>query len=177
MRKLSGGGDIYYKYIHIATADCPSETGGRGAKRRRGWIRKLAAHYYLDYLSTPSPLRGTHPCLRGRKWMLGHCKNNVITFSPRQQTVPLRQGANEVFREMTKCHFVPHEGSTTQCDAGPARERSDGGGGQNHSLLPITFPPPPHCVVLAPVPGGESGCSDIAGTLWLQFHRDSRLSP
>ena len=31
-------------------------------------------------------------------------------FTPRQQTVHLRQGANEVFREMTKCHFVPHEG-------------------------------------------------------------------
>ena len=50
----------------------PLRQGGRGAKRRRGWIRKLAAHYYLDYLSTPSPLRGTHPCLRGRKWMLGY---------------------------------------------------------------------------------------------------------
>ena len=35
--------------------------------------------------------------------------------------LPLRQGANEVFREMTKCHFVPHEGSTSQCDAGPTR--------------------------------------------------------
>ena len=44
------------------------------------------------------------------------------------QTVPLRQGANEVFREMTECHFVPHEGSTIQCDAGPVRERSGGGG-------------------------------------------------
>ena len=63
----------------------------------------------------------------------------MITFSPRQQIVPLRQGANEVFREMTKCHFVPHEGSTTQCDAGPARERSDGGGGENHSQLTTTY--------------------------------------
>ena len=44
------------------------------------------------------------------------------------QTVPLRQGANEVFREMTECQFVPHEGSTIQCDAGPVRERSGGGG-------------------------------------------------
>ena len=43
-------------------------------------------------------------------------------FTPRQQTVHLRQGANEVFREMAECHFVPHEGSTTQCDAGPARD-------------------------------------------------------
>ena len=38
-------------------------------------------------------------------------------------------------------------------------------------------PPPPHCVVLTPVSGGESGCSVIAGTLWLQFHRASKLSP
>ena len=29
----------YYGYNFIAPADCPSETGGRGAKRRRGWIR------------------------------------------------------------------------------------------------------------------------------------------
>ena len=35
--------------------------------------------------------------------------------------IPLRQGANEVFREMTKCHFVPHEGSTTLCDAEPTQ--------------------------------------------------------
>ena len=34
-----------------------------------------------------------------------------------------------------------------------------------HYLLLITYPPPPHCVVLTPVPGGESGCSVIAGTL------------
>ena len=33
-------------------------------------------------------------------------KTNSLTA----QTVPLRQGANEVFRKMTKCHFVPHEG-------------------------------------------------------------------
>ena len=151
---------IYYKYIRIALADCPPETGGRGAKRRRGWIKPITTHYYLitfpppphcvvltpvpggesgcsviagtlwlqfhtaladcppetggtrsevtegvdktnhhsllsNYLSTPSPLRGTHPCLRGRKWMLGHCRNTVVTISPRQQTVPLRQGDEE----------------------------------------------------------------------------------
>ena len=68
-------------------------------------------------LSTPSALRARRPCLRGTK----QTKNAITNF------VPLRQGANEVFREMTKCHFVPHEGSTTQCDAGPARERSGGG--------------------------------------------------
>ena len=117
----------------------PLRQVGRGAKRRRGWIRKIAAHYYLDYLSTPSPLRGTHPCPRGRKWMLGYCRNTVVTISPRQQTVPLRQGANEVLREMAKCHLNPY------------------------SL--ITYPPPPHYVVLTPVSGGESGCSVIAGIL------------
>ena len=34
-----------------------------------------------------------------------------------------------------------------------------------HPYYLITYPPPPHCVVLTPVPGGESGCSVIAGTL------------
>ena len=82
-------------YIFTATADCPSETGGRGAKRRRGWIKPISTHYYLDYFSTPSPLRGTRPCPRGRKWMLCHCRNTVITISPRQQIVPLRQGDEE----------------------------------------------------------------------------------
>ena len=56
-------------------------------------------------------------CLRGTKLMrsaITHNRHNAITHF-----LPLRQGANEVFREMTKCHFVPHEGSTTQCDAGP----------------------------------------------------------
>ena len=69
---------IYYKYIHIALADCPPETGGRGAKRRRGWIKPITTTYYL---STPSPLRGTHPCLRGRKWMLGYCRNTKSPIS------------------------------------------------------------------------------------------------
>ena len=75
--------------------------------------------------------------------MLGHYKNTVVTISPRQQTVPLRQGDEE---------------------------RSDGGGGQDkqkremntyHPYNLITYPPPPHCVVLTPVSGGESGCSVI----------------
>ena len=98
-------------------------------------------HYYLDYLSTPSPLRGTRPCLRGRKWMLGHCRNTVITISPRQQTVPLRQVGRGAKRRrgwikpITARYYL------------------------------ITYPPPPHYVVLTPVPGGESGCSVIAETL------------
>ena len=44
----------------------------------------------------------------------------------RQQTVPLRQGAKRVFRRMTKCHSVPSEGSTTQCDAGPEGSEAEG---------------------------------------------------
>ena len=116
MRKLSGGGDIYFMqndefyYCFLSTpsplrgthpcprgrkwmlgycrntmniftppADCPPETGGRGVKRRRGWTKPLATTYYF---STPSPLRGTHPCLRGRKWMLGHCRNTMNIFTP-----------------------------------------------------------------------------------------------
>ena len=33
------------------------------------------------------------------------------------------------------------------------------------SFITGFYPPPPHCVVLTPVPGGESGCSVIARTL------------
>ena len=91
-------------YNFTATADCPPETGGRGAKRRWGWIKPLTTTYYL---STPSPLRGivrtsywgvrpsegtdAHsvpplkalfaPCLRGRKWMLGYLKHTKSPFS------------------------------------------------------------------------------------------------
>ena len=72
----------------------------------------------------------------------------ATSFTP--QTVPLRQGANEVFRKMTECHFVPHEGSTIQCDAGPVRERSGGGGltahhspfNVQHSPLTTLLSPP-----------------------------------
>ena len=64
----------------------------------------------------------------------------ATSFTP--QTVPLRQGANEVFREMTECHFVPHEGSTIQCDAGPVRERSGGGGlTPHHSSFNVQHSP------------------------------------
>ena len=87
-------------------------------------------HPYYLLLFHPLPTTWYSPLSQGEKVgarvLQEHCGYN---FTSRQQTVPLRQGANEVFREMTKCHFVPHEGSTTQCDAGPAREHSDGGGG------------------------------------------------
>ena len=80
------------------------------------------------------------------------------------QTVPLRQGANEVFREMTECHFVPHEGSTIQCDAGPVRERSGGGGLTAHHS-PLTAPLAttrlivPDCTI--PFTDGHYGQHDI----------------
>ena len=76
----------------------------------------------------PPPHEVVLPLSQGEKVDARSLQDTVVTISSRQQTVPLRQGANEVFREMTECHFVPHEGSTTQCDAGPARERSGGGG-------------------------------------------------
>ena len=45
-----------------------------------------------------------------------------IHFLPlRQGEYPKGEGVDKVFREMTKCHFVPHEGSTTLCDAGPTQ--------------------------------------------------------
>ena len=84
------------------------------------------------------------------------------TLTP--QTVPLRQGANEVFREMTECHFVPHEGSTIQCDAGPVRERSGGGGLTAHHS-PLTAPLAttrlivPDCTI--PFTDGHYGRHDI----------------
>ena len=79
----------------------------------------------------------------GARSLQEHCGYN---FTSRQQTVPLRQVGRGAKRR---------RGWTKPLAA--------------HYYL-ITFPPPPHCVVLAPVPGGESGCSGIAGILWLQFH-------
>ena len=80
----------------------------------------------------PPPPSGTTPILGVDSVTTASTKFVSVEQSKRQTlsptTVPLRQGANEVFREMTECHFVPHEGSTHQCDVGPARERSDGGG-------------------------------------------------
>ena len=31
----------------------------------------------------PLPTKWYSPCLRGRKWMLGYCRNTVITISHR----------------------------------------------------------------------------------------------
>ena len=58
-------------------------------------------------LSTPSPLRGTPACLRGRKWVMALVSCN---YSP-----PYR--ASEVFRRSTECASVPREGRTFQFDA------------------------------------------------------------
>ena len=53
-------------YIFIAPEDCPSETGGRGAKRRRGWIKPLTTHYYL-LLIHPLPTAWYSPLSQGEK--------------------------------------------------------------------------------------------------------------
>ena len=78
----------YCGYNFTSPADCPPETGGTRSEVTEGVDK--TNHYHLN-LSTPSPLRGTHPCLRGRKWVLGYFRNTVVTISPRQQIVPLRQ--------------------------------------------------------------------------------------
>ena len=77
-----------------------------------------------------------------------------IHFLPLRQGEYLKgEGVDKVFREMTKCHFVPHEWSTTQCDAGPTR-RGRGwigsGGGE-------WFLSTPSASLVAPVSGGQSG--------------------
>ena len=118
-------------------------------------------HIYEEYLHRLQEMGLTYPCFctradimatqaphetDGRVVYKGTCRpkstdaaRSVPTAtSLTTQTVPLRQGANEIFREMTECHFVPHEGSTIQCDAGPVRERSGGGGlTANHSPLNV----------------------------------------
>ena len=53
---------------------------------------------------------------------------------------------------MTKRHFVPHVGSTTQCDAGPARKRSDGGGGQDKQIREMNTYHPYHLLFIHPLP-------------------------
>ena len=58
-------------------------------------------------LSTPSPLRGTPACLRGRKWVIALVSCNYS----------LPSGASEVFRRSTECASVPREGRTFQFDA------------------------------------------------------------
>ena len=61
----------------------PLRQGGRGAKRRRGWIRKLAAHYYL-LLIHPLPTTWYSPLSQGEKVdarvLQKHCSYN---FTPR----------------------------------------------------------------------------------------------
>ena len=51
-----------YNRKHRASKTVPLRQAGRGAKRRRGWMIQTE----IGKLSTPSPLRGTRPCLRGR---------------------------------------------------------------------------------------------------------------
>ena len=83
----------------------------------RGTVCWRGERLIFALLSVICHLCSVSPCLRGTKLIrnaITHNRHNAITHF-----LPLRQGANEVFREMTKCHFVPHEGSTTQCDAGP----------------------------------------------------------
>ena len=77
------------------------------------------------------------------------------SHTPRQQTVPLRQGAKRVFRRMTKCHSVPSEGSTTQCDAGPEGSEAEGVDENGKRRTEYNPPPPPRGT--PPVSGGESG--------------------
>ena len=72
----------------------PLRQVGRGAKRRRGWIKQLTAHYYL-LLFHPLPTAWYSPLSQGEKVGARHCRNTVITISPRQQIVPLRQGDEE----------------------------------------------------------------------------------
>ena len=56
------------KLFPITTpADCPSETGGRGAKRRRGWINRspLTAHPLESSFPFPFSLltfQNSRPC-------------------------------------------------------------------------------------------------------------------
>ena len=149
-------GHIYEEYLHrlqemgltypcyctradIMATQAPHETDGRVVYK--GTCRPKTEADYNFYRSsnlstdaarsvpTASPLLS--PPETGGVPQSGEGVDNSfnVQHSPlTPQTVPLRQGANEVFREMTECHFVPHEGSTIQCDAGPVRERSGGGG-------------------------------------------------
>ena len=136
-------GHIYEEYLHrlqemgltypcyctradIMATQAPHETDGRvvykGTCRPKSRDAARSVPTASPFLSPPE----TGGVPRSGE---GVDKSFNVQHSPfTPQTVPLRQGANEVFREMTECHFVPHEGSTIQCDAGPVRERSGGGG-------------------------------------------------
>ncbi len=80
----------------------------------------------------------------------------------RQESGHLRQGAKRVFRRMTKCHSVPSEGSTTQCDAGPEGSEAEGvdenrlerGNSKCRKQTRTKYPPPPPAGT-PPVSGGE----------------------
>ena len=51
---------------------CPSKLGGRGAKRRRGYVSFPFPVFRLSYPLRPA---GSSPCLKGTKWMARffHC--------------------------------------------------------------------------------------------------------
>ena len=66
----------YCDYIFTATADCPPETGETRSEVTEGLDK--TNHYYLDYLSTPSPLRGTPPVSGGESG----CSAIARTLSP-----------------------------------------------------------------------------------------------
>ena len=126
-------GDCGYNFI--APADCPSETGGRGAKRRRGWIKPLTTTYYL---STPSPLRGTPPVsggesgcsvIAGTLWLQFHIATAGCPPETGGRGVKRRRGW---IRQLTTTYYL----STPS---------------------PLRGTPP--------VSGGERGCSAIARTL------------
>ena len=68
-------------YNFTAPADCPPETGGTRSEATEGVDKTNHRSLLSNYLSTPSPLRGTHPCPRGRKWMLGYFRNTKSPFS------------------------------------------------------------------------------------------------
>ena len=85
MRKLRGGGDIYYEYIHTAPVDCPPETGGTRSEATEGVDK--TTHYHL-LLIHPLPTAWYSPCSRGRKWMLGHCRNIMNVFTPPEDCPP-----------------------------------------------------------------------------------------
>ena len=141
-------------------------------------IQKLSANRFVNllrpkernvsecYLSPPSPLRGTHPCPMGRKWMLGHCRNTVITISSRQQTVPLRQGEKVDARSLQEyCDYNFIAPANCPPETGGTRsEVTEGVDKTTHYYLDYLSTPSP-LRGTPPVSGGESGCSAIAGTL------------
>ena len=81
---------ILWKLNHTAPLNCPPETGGRGEKRRRGWINILYAvflpkcsylrlsHFVLLtdlYYPPPPSLRSSSPCLSGTV-----CWNGIAVY-------------------------------------------------------------------------------------------------